>query len=64
MKKDRGAGTRFCEGQSQLPAFNLSGTVEIIEESYLKLVLARLSGGGGVEEIDCENLLRQHHVSP
>ena len=31
--------------------------------AYLKLVLASLSGWGWVEEIDCENLFRQHHVS-
>lgn len=31
--------------------------------SYLELVLASLSGWGWVEEIDGENLFRQHHVS-
>ena len=31
--------------------------------AYLELVLAGLSGWGRVEEIDCENLFRQHHVS-
>jgi hypothetical protein len=32
-------------------------------DAYLELVLAGLSGWGRVEEIDCENLFRQHHVS-
>jgi hypothetical protein len=31
--------------------------------AYLKLVLASLCGWGWVEEIYCENLNRQHHVS-
>jgi hypothetical protein len=31
--------------------------------AYLKLVSASLSGWGWVEEINCENLYRQHHVS-
>jgi hypothetical protein len=30
---------------------------------YLELVLASLRRGGWVEEINCENLFRQHHVS-
>jgi hypothetical protein len=31
--------------------------------AYLELVLASLSGWSWVEEIDGENLSRQHHVS-
>lgn len=31
--------------------------------AYLELVLASLSGCGRVEEINCENLNRQNHVS-
>jgi hypothetical protein len=35
----------------------------MVFDAYLKLVLAGLSGWGRVQEIDCENLFRQHHVS-
>jgi hypothetical protein len=31
--------------------------------AYLELVLAGLSGRSWVEEIYCENLNRQHHIS-
>lgn len=65
MKKDRGAGTRFW-WQNQFrssiiyPSRNSKNLKNI---SYLKLVLAGLSGRSWVEEIDGENLNRQNHVS-
>lgn len=42
------------------PMFKARG---VMMEVYLKLVFASLSGWGWVEEIDCENLNRQYHVS-
>jgi len=56
-------GVDSCDGEA-------AGALDIHEErsgsrdKVLELVLARLSGGGWVEEINCENLSRQHHVSP
>jgi hypothetical protein len=58
MKKDLGAGTRFWwQGQFfDLP--RALGASDMIEISYLKLVLASLSGWGWVEEINGENLFQ------
>jgi hypothetical protein len=41
----------------------MRGELHEVESSYLELVLAGLSGGRRVEEVNCENLSRQHHVS-
>lgn len=61
MKNERGAGTRFC-GVCQILVFR--DAVKLFGGLlYLELVLASLSGWGRVEEIDGENLFRQHHVS-
>ena len=62
MKKDRGAGTRFYMAKSASEALQLSKASDVMLDAYLELVLAGLSGWGRVEEIDCENLFRQHHV--
>ena len=64
MKKDRGAGTRFYREQKLTSALGpMYKAWELAIEAYLELVLASLSGWGWVEEINCKNLSRQHHVS-
>jgi len=59
MKKERGAGTRFCMYVLiPRPRCDFEAC-----DAYLELVLASLRSCGGVEEIYGENLFRQHHVS-
>jgi len=63
IKKDRGAGTRFCKGAKVNICNPKYVALEMMCNSYLELVLASLSGRSWVEEINRENLYSHHHVS-